>query len=121
LKETIAATRAHDLARDLLVRTARWPKRLRYGLTGRVEGAAVDLVSALARAEACRGPARLRCLAEADLALASLRSLLRLGTDLGILSAGAEAHLAGRLEETGRLLGGWVRTERRRARCAPTP
>jgi hypothetical protein len=112
VSDLVLRTRAHDLLLWLLVATARWPKRLRHGLTSRIEADGVALVAGLARAEALRGAARLDALGDADGRLASLRALLRVGRDLGLLSAGAYEQVFDRLGEIGRLLGGWMRTER---------
>ncbi len=58
MTDHVLLVRAQDLLLDVLPRTARWPKRLRPGLTGRLEGMLVDVVCDVARADALRGRAR---------------------------------------------------------------
>jgi hypothetical protein len=45
----------------------------------------------------------------------SLRYLLRLGVDLKLLAGDSQEFAAGRLEEIGRMIGGWRRAASRRA------
>lgn len=113
MTEHVLLVCAQDLLVDVLQRTARWPKRLRYGVTGRLEGLCVDLACAVAAADRHRRRPRVRILREADGFLASIRVLLRVAHDLDILSKGAYAHLGRRTDEIGRLLGGWLRAEGR--------
>ena len=108
MSEHVLRTRAHDLLVWTLTTTARWPKRLRHGFTSTLEAHVVGLVSDLAEAEARRGRARVEALQRADGRLASARALLRVCTDLGVLSNGAYEAVAERTAEIGRLLGGWL-------------
>jgi len=109
MTEHVLRSKTHDFLVWLLERTARWPKRLRYGLTGPLEQTVVLLVADLAEAEARRDAARLEALGRADGRLAAARALLRVGRDLGVLSSGSYEHAAVRTDEVGRLLGGWMR------------
>ena len=52
-------------------------------------------------------------LREADVTLAKLRLYLRLCHDLDLLSRGQYEHAARLVDEIGRLLGGWRKTEGR--------
>jgi len=49
-------------------------------------------------------------LRRADVTLTKLRFYLRLCRDLELLSPKQYAHAAGRVDEIGRLLGGWIKT-----------
>jgi hypothetical protein len=51
-------------------------------------------------------------LRSADAALGRLRSYLRLAHRWGWLSDGQYAHVSAMVAEIGRLLGGWLRSER---------
>lgn len=118
MTDHVLRSRVHDLALWLLPHTARWPKRLRYALAQPVEVAAVALAVDLAEAETRRGRVRAEALARADGRLMGLRALLRLARDLGLLSSGAYEYVAERLDEVGRLLGGWMRRETHPPRAA---
>lgn len=118
MSEFILLARAQDLLVDLLKRTARWPRRLRGSLVGRVETAAVELVACIACAQAARGDGRRIHVEVADQRLAVLRVLLRAAGDLKLLSAGAQAHVGAQVDEVGRLLGGWQKAEARTAGAA---
>jgi|GEM_PF-192964 len=127
MSEHVLRSRAHDFLVWALSTTARWPKRMRYGFTGALEGHLVGIVSDLAEAEARRGEARVEALRRADGRLAAARALLRVAVDLGVLSSGAYEQAAERAAEIGRLLGGWLSScavspgHSRSVRSAPPP
>ncbi len=58
-------------------------------------------------------------LKRADLLLVKLRFYLRLCHDLDLLSGGQYAHVASMVDEVGRLLGGWMKKVRPRAKGQP--
>lgn len=95
---------AHDLARWLLERSDGQPAEAvvsrRLALTGcqLVEAVSLALTFPLQRAH---------WLQEADGAVVRIRVLLRLGRDLGGVSAGGVRFATGRLRTIGRMIGGW--------------
>ena len=78
--------------------------------------AALDLQEALAAAEARAGRSRLSALRDADAALGRLRIFLRLAHRWRWLSDGQYAHAGGMVGEIGRLLGGWLKSEKAQRR-----
>jgi hypothetical protein len=74
--------------------------------------AALDLQEALVAAEPRSGRARVSALRDADAALGRLRIYLRLAHRWRWLSDGQYEHVGAMLAEIGRLLGGWLRSER---------
>ena len=108
--ELLLFERWMETTRWLLERTARFPKPLRHSLTNRVENLAIgileDVTSAAYRKDR-RGTLR-----KANDRLNRLRVLLRLAHELQVLSHGHYEEAARRLAEAGRLLGGWMRSDR---------
>jgi hypothetical protein len=96
----------HDLARWLLERTARWAERDQADLGRAVGVAACDLACQVSLALTFPATRR-QHLEDADHDLVRLRELLRLGRDLGVLSAGGLRFSAGRMRAVGRMIGGW--------------
>ena len=113
-KEMVILTRTYDLLLWLLPRTERFPKTQRFVLTKRLQDAALDFQEALFLANAHSGRARLAHLQDADAHLNKLRLYLRLARQWGWLSSGQYEHVSRMVAEIGRLLGGWLRTTRRR-------
>ncbi len=94
-----------DTTRWLMGVTQNFPKRLRHTMTDRIDGLAITILERLTSAAYSPRPAAL--LAESDDALARLRVLLRLSHELRVLSHGDYARAAERVDEAGRMLGGW--------------
>lgn len=98
-----------DYCAWLFGKTAGLPKRLRAGLTSRIEAAAIDVLEALTDARYTRRPEP--HLTRASLAVNRLRLLLRLAHSLRALDNRAYEHSAEALTDIGRMLGGWLRFE----------
>ena len=95
----------------LFTRTTRFPARLRYTLTARIENAALDVYETLMETRYTRQRAEL--LRRANLGLDRLRLLLRLTRDQQVLDERAFAHACALIDSTGRMVGGWARAEGR--------
>lgn len=102
-------TRTFDLLTWLLPRCEKLPKAQRYLVVQRLGDAALDFQEALFHANAHRGEQRLAYLRQADGYLGVLRLYLRLAYQWGWLSSGQYEHVSKKVEEIGRLLGGWLR------------
>ena len=105
-------TRTFDLLKWLLPATNHFPRARRHDVTRRMLDAAFDLRERLEEANLRQGPARRERLDRADESLARMKVYLRLGADLGWLSASQYEHVAGIYAEIGRLLGGWQKATR---------
>ena len=111
--ELVIQSRVFDLLIWLLPKSERFPRSYRFSLTQRMMDAALDLQDALIAAETQRGQLRWRALLDADGHLSRLRVYLRLAHHWKWLSNGQYEHVSRMLLEIGRLLGGWLRRERR--------
>ena len=104
--ELLVLQRAEELAAWLLERSCRWPKRLRFVLTQRIENHALDLVEMLVQAR--YEPRRRRAtLTEANLRLERVRFLLRIARAGGTSTPRVHEGLVRRVDEIGRMLHGW--------------
>lgn len=92
---------------DLLDRTAKFPKAVRFTFAQRIDNAALDVLQQLVRARFGTGRLRGAALAEADLQIAQLRVLLRLAHARQMLDHRGYEHVSRELDECGRMLGGW--------------
>ncbi len=102
----------------LLGRTGKFPKSQRFLMAKRMENAVLDLYERLTEAARRPGAKALPSLDAADDHLANLKVYNRLCKDLRLLAFNQYEHLAGMLDETGRLLGGWLRACRMRSGSA---
>jgi hypothetical protein len=92
---------------DLLDRTCKFPKVVRFTFSTRIDNLALDIVEKLALARYARPGEQRALLAEADGALARLRVLVRLSFERRYLERGGFEHVVRNLDEAGRMLGGW--------------
>jgi len=111
-QDMVIFVRTFDLLEWLLPKSERFPRAYRSTLTQRLMDAALDLQEALVDAQSREGRSRLSALRNADAALGRLRIYLRLAHRWRWLSDGQYAHVSGAVAEIGRLLGGWLRSER---------
>ena len=92
---------------DLLDRTTRMPKSVRFTFAQRLDNLALDVVGFLAEARYASGLRKQRPLAEIDLRLVQLRLLLRIAHERRLTDSASYEHLMRGLDEAGRMLGGW--------------
>jgi hypothetical protein len=92
----------------ILERTARFPKRLRQSLTNRVENTALEILERVTTAAYVKK--RTKILLGINDSLNRLRVLVRLSHELRLLSDGEYEQAARRLDEAGRVLGGWMKS-----------
>lgn len=111
-QDMVIFARTFDLLEWLLPKSERFPRAYRSTLTQRLMDAALDLQEALVAAQSREGRSRVSALRNADAALARLRIYLRLAHRWRWLSDGQYAHASAMVAEIGRLLGGWLRSER---------
>ena len=99
---------------DLLDRTQKFPKSVRFTFTTRIDNLALDVMERLVEARYAQAGRKKALLREADSALTRLRVLLRLCRDRRYLDRGGFEHVVRNLDEAGRMLGGWTRDLDRR-------
>lgn len=111
--------KAYDLVLWLVPRVNELPRGQRFVLGDRIEGTALDLLDVLVEAQYRRD--KLVLLSRANLLLVRLRHLMRLCNDLHFLGVGRYEFVSERIEEIGRMVGGWSRQQQGRGAPAPTP
>lgn len=92
---------------EVLDRTAKFPKSVRFTFTGRIDNLALDVLERIVEAQYTSGQAKRRALEAIDLSLTRLRVLLRLSHERRFLSHRAYEHLMRRVDDAGRMIGGW--------------
>ena len=107
-RRTGAAIEAHYRFLAWLAPTIeKFPKSHKFTVGDRIETIALDVLEALI--EATYTKERTRHLRQANLGIEKLRFLLRLAADLRLLDRRRYEHAARALDETGRLIGGWIK------------
>ncbi len=106
----VVVGKAYDLVLWLLPKVERMPRAYRFTVGERVAAAALDLLLALVEAAYARDKAPL--LETASRRVNGLRFLLRLAKDLRLLSVDGYGFAGERLDEVGRMVGGWARAGR---------
>lgn len=92
---------------ELLDRTQKFPKAVRFTFSTRIDNAGLDVLEALTQARYAVPARKRELLATADSALARLRVLLRLSHDRRYLERRGFEHVVRGIDEAGRMLGGW--------------
>ena len=94
-------------AGEVLDRTLKFPKSVRFTFAGRIDTLTLDILEAVVEACYSPGARKQAALRNADLSLAKLRVLLRLSKDRRYLDRRGYEHVMRRIDEAGRMLGGW--------------
>ncbi len=100
-----------DFLKWLLQTTDTFPKKARFTLTSRIDNVGLDILDLLTTATYRRASVRTGALEDANLRLTRLRLLLRLAAELGYLSSARHAGALRTIDEIGRILGGWRRSQ----------
>ena len=95
--------------RDLLARTQKFPKRVRFTLSSRLENLALDVVERLVEARYSRQ--KFGALQAVSIDIEKLRVLARICHDEGHLDHHGFEHVARSLDEAGRMGGGWLKQQ----------
>ena len=95
----------YDLMLWTLNHTAKFPRHHRYSLGVKIEGTLLELLDILIEARYVRE--KFKLLDRAIVALERFRFQMRLAKDLEVLAVKSYAHQAEKVEEIGRMIGGW--------------
>jgi four helix bundle protein len=87
-----------------------FPKGQRFVLGQQIQNCLLDIAKLIVQANKQRTN-RLPILAQADIEIEKLRLLIRLAKDLRMVSVKQYGTLAERINEIGRLLGGWLKSQ----------
>jgi len=117
--ELVIFTQTYDLLTWLLPQCERFPKKQRFVITQRLQGAVLDFQESIFDANAHRGAERLKHLQNADAQLNKLRLYLRLSHQWDWLSRGQYAHVSRMIANIGKLLGGWIKQTNRNVPTVP--
>jgi len=86
----------------------RFPREQRFVLGQQIENAMLDIGQTIVHANKLRN--KKEKLYELDIALEKLRFLIRLSKDLKMMSVSKYGHHCERIDEIGKLLGGWMKS-----------
>lgn len=92
---------------ELLDRTARFPKVVRFTFAARIENLALDVLEELVEARYASGREKQEALRRADARLARLRVMVRLAHARRYLDHRGYEQVSRQVDEAGRMLGGW--------------
>jgi hypothetical protein len=93
----------------LLPATGKFPKTVRFTFSSRIDNLALDVLEDVIEARYSRG--KQDTLRRANLRLEKLRVLLRLCHRQRYLATSSYEHAARRIDEAGRMLGGWIKQQ----------
>lgn len=96
---------------DLLDRTSKFPKTIRFTVAQRIDNAGLDILEWLVEARFLPRGKKGRLLAAIDARLHRLRYLLRAAHRRRHLSNAGYEHLMRQVDEAGRMVGGWRRQQ----------
>ena len=101
----VVVQRAYEFTVWLVKKVESFPRSYRFSVGDRLVQGVLDLLLRLVDAAYSRDKARI--LAEVNGMLNRMRFLLRLAKDLDLLTVDSYGHAAERVEEIGRMVGGW--------------
>jgi hypothetical protein len=101
----IVVGKAYDFSLWLIQKVEHFPRSYRFSIGDRLVATVLDVLLSLVDAAYSRD--RSKILAEVNGMLNRMRYLLRLAKDLRLLTVDSYGHAAERVEEIGRMAGGW--------------
>ena len=104
-----AVPKLYDVISWLLGRVEKFPRSQKFTLGDRIVNLALDTLELLIEATYTRD--RLPLLRKANVQLEKLRFLIRLCHDFKLLSAKQYAYISNEINEVGKLIGGWIRSQ----------
>ena len=104
----IVVQKAYELTVWITRKVDKFPRSHRYTVGDRLVLRALDITEALTKA--AYSTDKRRPLEDANNAVNSLRLLLRLAVEVELLNLASQEFAATKLEEIGRMAGGWRRT-----------
>jgi hypothetical protein len=101
----VVVQKAYEFSIWLIRKVENFPRSYRFSVGDRLVQGILDLLLRLVDAAYARD--KFRILSEVNAMLNRLRFLLRLAKDLNLLNVDSYGHAAERVEEIGRMVGGW--------------
>ena len=104
-----AVPKLYDVIVWLLGRVEKFPRSQKFTLGDRTVKLALDTLELLIEATYTRD--RLALLRKANIQLEKLRYLIRICHDFKLLSSKQYAYISNEMNEVGKLVGGWIRSQ----------
>jgi hypothetical protein len=98
-----------DFLKWLLTTTERFPKKIRFTFSDRINNLALDIVEELIDARYSRQ--KIQALRKVNLGIEKLRVLLRICYESKFLPHKSYEHAMYSLNEIGKMLGGWIKQQ----------
>jgi hypothetical protein len=98
--------------RDILLRTEKFPKRVRFTFSSRIDNLALDILEKLVEARYTKD--KTAVLSQANLSFEKLRVLFRISHEERYLDHKGFEHVIRNIDEAGRMVGGWIRSREAR-------
>ena len=95
----------YDFSKWLLDKTEKFPKKVRFSFSNRIDNLALDIIEGIIEARYSRNKKEM--LRRIDLNLEKLRILLRMCHDLRYLDTKGYEFAARKINESGKMVGGW--------------
>lgn len=102
--------KVYDFYRELYLVVEKMPKKDRYTLGEKTQRATLDLIELLIDSGYREKFQKLAILNQAAIKLDLLKLLVRLGRDINALASTKYTFLEAKLQEIGRMLGGWIKS-----------
>ena len=113
-KELIVITKTYDLVREMMHRTKKLPRDVKFVLGDRILATVYDILDSLLEARYKRE--KLSLLREVNIYLERLRYQVRLCHDEKYISIRQYEYIAGLINEVGSMVGGWIKDVSQRKR-----
>ena len=107
-----AVPKLYDVITWLVGRVEKFPRSQKFTLGDRIVNLALDILELLIEATYTRD--RLPLLRRTNIQLEKLRYLIRLSHDFKLLSTKQYRHISGEINEVGKRIGGWIKSQTRR-------
>ena len=104
--------KVYDFYRELYLVIEKMPKKDKYTLGGKLSKTCLDLMELLIFAGYSNREDKITFLNKASIKLELLKILIRLGEEIKAISTKKYLLLEEKLQEIGRMLGGWMRSLR---------
>jgi len=102
----------YDLSKWLLGKTEKFPRKVRFTFTNRIDNLALDILEGIV--EARYTVRKTEILRRIDLDMEKLRILLRMCHDQHYLEARGYEYASRQINEAGKMVGGWRRQQESR-------
>jgi len=102
----------YDFSKWLLEKTEKFPRKVRFSFSNRIDNLSLDIIEGIIEARYSRKKKDI--LRRIDLDMEKLRILLRMCHDLGYLDHNGYEFAAKKINEAGKMVGGWRKQQESR-------